>query len=192
VKEKFSWVIAFVVFAILAFLIDEPSYPEYLTGTVKRLLLAANLTLFLYLLYRFVGRPISASLDARRESVQAELAEARDKLAEAEKLRAEVRERLDRVEIEVADMRERAEAQGRSEAERIDAQAREEEGRFIRRVDDQIARRQAETREQLARDTAELTAKLTKELLARTMTPRDQERILGESLEAMSELKDKE
>lgn len=191
-KEKLTWIVAFVAFAILAFLIDEPSYPEFLSGAVKRLLLAANLTLFLYLLYRFVGKPVEASLDARRESVQAELAEARAKLVEAERLRSEVTERLDRVESEVTEMRERAESLGREEAEKIDTQAREEESRFMKRVDDQIARRQAETREQLARDTAELTAKLTKELLAKTMTADDQERVLDVSLKALADLKDKD
>jgi F-type H+-transporting ATPase subunit b len=163
-----------------------------LPGAAKRLLLAANLTLFLYLLYRLVGRPINASLEARNEDIGNELDEARDKLAEAEKLRQEVHDRLDRVEAEVAEMRERAETQGRAEAEKIDAQAEEEESRFMRRVDEQIARRQEETRQQLARDTAELTAKLTKELLRKTMTEQDQHRVLDRSLEALGQLPEKE
>lgn len=62
----------------------------------------------------------------------------------------------------------------------------------MRRVDEQIARRQAETREQLVRDTAELTARLTKDLLASTMTADDQKRMLGASLEALADLKAKE
>jgi F-type H+-transporting ATPase subunit b len=186
------WVLAFVVFAALAFMIDEPHDPQFLPGTAKRLLLAANLTLFLYLLYRFVGKPINQSLENRGEEIKTQLDEARDKLDEAEKLRAEVRGRLDKVETEVAEMRERAEKQGVAEAEKIDAQAKEEEARFMRRVDDQIARRQAETRQLLAKDTATLTAQLTKELLAKTMTDDDQKKVLEHSLGALSDLKDKE
>jgi ATP synthase F0 subunit b len=192
VKDKLIWVVAFVVLAILAFLIDAPSDPTFLSPTVKRLLLAANLTLFLFLLNKFVGRPISQALAERGETIKGELAAARDKLAEAERLRAEVGERLARVEGEIAEMRDRAEAQGRAEAEKIDAQAHDEESRFMRRVDEQIARRQAETREQLVRDTAELTARLTKDLLASTMTADDQKRMLGASLEALADLKAKE
>ena len=191
-KDKLIWLVTFVVLAILAFLIDEPAGPGFLGASVKRLLLAANLTLFLYLLNRFVGQPISAALDARRSSIGAELAQARDKLAEAERLRAEVDERLAKVEVEVAEMRERAEAQGRAEAERIDAQARDEEARFMKRVDEQIARRQTETRQQLARDTAALTAQLTKELLASTMTDADQQRVLERSLGALETVSEKE
>lgn len=191
-KDKFFWVLAFVVFAILAFLIAEPHDPTFLPGAVKRLLLAANLTLFLYLLHRFVGKPINASLESRGEDIKSELVQAQDKLAEAEKLRAEVRDRLDKVETEVKEMQTRAEAQGLAAAEKTDAQAREDEGRFMRRVDDQIARRQAETREQLAQDTAALTAQLTKELLAKTMTDDDQARVLTRSLGALESLPEKE
>jgi F-type H+-transporting ATPase subunit b len=191
-KDKLFWVLAFVVFAIFAFLIDAPHSPSFLPSTVTRLLLAANLTLFLFLLNRFVGQPINESLKARGENIKVELAEARGKLAEAEKLRAEVRDRLAKVEAEVAEMQERAEALGKTEAEKIDAQAREDEARFMRRVDDQIARRQAETRAQLARDTAALTAQLTKELLASTMTDEDQQRVLARSLGALEDLPGKE
>jgi F-type H+-transporting ATPase subunit b len=192
VKDKLIWVLAFVVFAIFAFLIDAPRNPSFLPSTVTRLLLAANLTLFLFLLNKFVGKPINASLTARGEGIKVELAEAREKLIEAEKLRSEVSERLAKVETEVMEIQERAETFGKTEAEKIDAQAREDEARFMRRVDDQIARRQAETREQLARDTAALTEKLTKELLKSTMTEKDQQRVLNRSLGALENLPDKE
>ena len=191
-KDKLFWVLAFVVFAILAFFIAEPQNPAFLPGVVKRLLLAAHLTLFLVLLHRFVGKPIIESLETRGKDIKNELVQAQDKLAEAEKLRAEVRDRLDKVEAEVVEMQTRAEAQGLAAAEKIDAQAREDESRFMRRVDEQIARRQAETREQLAQDTAALTAQLTKELLAKTMTDDDQARVLNRSLGALETLPEKE
>ena len=191
-KDKLFWVLAFVVFAILAFLIDEPHGPSFLSGNATRVLLAVNLTVFLYLLHRFVGQPINQSLENRGEEIKTELAQAREKLSEAEKLRAEVRDRLDKVEAEVTEMRGRAESQGKSEAERIDAQTREDEARFMHRVDEQIARRQVETREQLAQDTAALTAQLTKELLASTMTEKDQEHVLARSLAALENLPEKE
>lgn len=188
-KAKLIWVLAFVVFAVLAFLVD---HGETKLGVPVWVWLALNLTVFLYLLNRFVGQPINEGLESRGEEIKSQLSEARDKLAEADRLRSEVRDRLDKVEAEVLEMQERSEAQGKAEAEKIDIQARDEESRFMRRVDEQIARRQAETREQLARDTATLTAQLTKELLAKTMTEADQGNVLAGSLEALAELKDKE
>lgn len=191
-KNKLFWVLAFVVLLILAFLVDEPNNPSFLPSTAIRVLLAANLTLFLFLLNKFVGQPVNDTLKARGEDVKEELAEARGKLVEAERLRSEVSERLARVEAEVREIQERAEALGKAEAEKIDAQAREDEARFMRRVDDQIARRQAETREQLAKDTAALTEQLTKELLQSTMTEKDQKRVLDRSLGALENLPEKE
>lgn len=188
-KDKLIWVVAFAIFAVLAKLVDHGNTH---LGVPDWIWLALNLTAFLYLLNRLVGKPISQGLENRNQEIQGQLSEARDKLAEAEKLRAEVADRLAKVEAEVSEIRQRAEAQGLAEAEKIDAQAKEDEERFIRRVDDQIARRQAETREQLARDTAELTARLTKELLATTMTDADQDRVLGKSLDALSDLSAKE
>jgi F-type H+-transporting ATPase subunit b len=192
VKDKLFWVLAFVVFAIFAFLIDAPHNPSFLPSTVTRLLLAANLTLFLFLLNKFIGKPINDSLTARREGIKVELAEASEKLVEAEKLRSEVSDRLAKVETEILEIQRRGEALGKTEAEKIDAQAREDEARFMRRVDDQIARRQAETREQLAQDTAALTEKLTKELLKSIMTEKDQQRVLDRSLGALEHLPEKE
>ncbi len=188
-KAKLIWVLAFVVFAVLAFLVD---HGETKLGVPVWFWLALNLTVFLYLLNRFVGQPINEGLESHGEDVKSRLSEARDKLAEADRLRSEVRDRLDKVEAEVLEMQKRSEAQGQAEAEKIDTQAREEESRFMRRVDEQIERRQAETREQLAKDTAAMTARLTKELLARTMTEADQSRVLAGSLEALSDLKEKE
>lgn len=191
-KDKLFWVLAFVVFLILAFLVDEPQNPSFLPSTAIRILLAANLTLFLYLLNKFVGQPVNETLKTRSEDVKEELAEARRKLVEAENLRSEVSDRLAKVEAEVMEIQKRAEALGKAEAEKIDAQAREDEARFIRRVDDQITRRQAETREQLAKDTAALTEQLTKELLQSTMTEKDQQRVLDRSLGALENLPGKE
>lgn len=187
-KDKIVWVLAFVVFAILAFLVD---HGQTKLGIPVWFWLALNLTVFLYLLNRFVGKPIKDGLVSRSAEVGEQLAQARAKLAEAEQLRAEVRDRLEKVEAEVAEIRDRAETMGRNEADRIDAQTAEEQERFMRRVDDQIARRQAEAREQLARDTAALTAQLTKELLASTMNEDDQQRVLSRSIAALSDLKGK-
>ena len=157
-------------------------------GIPSWLWLPLNLAVFLFLLYRFVGRPISQYLETRRETIDTDLKEAQAKLAEAERLRGEVMQRLERVEGEVREVRDRAEADGRAEAAAIAEQATAEEARFLKRVDDQIARRQAETRTRLARETAVLTAQIAREILAEEMTPADRERVFARSLAALESL----
>jgi F-type H+-transporting ATPase subunit b len=188
-KGVIGWGLTFVCALIFAILVDKGAthlgIPDYIW-------LAVNLTLFLYLLARFVGRPMAAYLESRRQGIGEELARAREQLVEADNLKAEVTRRLADVENEVTELKQRAEEEGRAEAERIAEQTRRDEERFLRRVEDEITRREAETRNRLARDTAALTAQLARELLEREMTDEDRRRVLERSLEAMGALEGKE
>lgn len=150
---------------------------------------AANLIVFLFVLGRYVGRPIARFLESRREGIQKELEDSRRKLAEAEALRTQVVARLDDVEREVAELRERATRDGAAEADRIREETARDEARFLRRVEDEIERRTAESRQRLAEDTAALTAELARGLLEREITTDDRSRLLRRSLDAMKQLK---
>lgn len=152
----------------------------------------ANLVLFVAALGWFIGRPLAQFMEERRLGIRKELEEAREKLARAGSLEAEIKERLEAVEKEIAELAERAEREGRAEAERILAETAVEEERFLRRVDEEIARRTEETRQTLARDTAELTTQMARELLEREVTGADRERILERSLAALKNVDGKD
>ncbi len=151
-----------------------------------------NLVAFLAALGWFIGRPLTRFLEDRRAGIRTELEAAREKLARAETLQAEVEQRLASVEREIEAIRERAEREGRAEAERILAEAAAEEERFLKRVEDEIARRTTETRLTLARDTADLTAQMARELLEREVNDADRKRILERSLAALKNLDGKD
>lgn len=188
-RGVFGWIVVWLVALGFAFLVDRGNrhlgIPDYLW-------LSVNLTLFLYVLQRYVGRPMGAFLETRREGIEAELARAKEQLVEAEELRAESSRRLQEVENEIERLKERAAEEGRAEAERIAEQARQEEERFVRRVEQEISRREAETRAQLAQDTADLTAELAREILEHEMTDEDRRRVFASSLEALRGLEKKE
>lgn len=184
-KSLAVWALVFVCALVFTFFVDLGGNFFGIPDAMLPVLFAANLTLFLWLLARFVGKPISSFLDARREGIAEELEQARSKLAEAEALRDEVHRRLAEVEREVEDMKARAEQDGAAEAEQIADQTTADQERFLRRVDEEITRRTAEARDNLSRETAELTAKLTKELLKEKITVEDRRRILDQSLSAM-------
>lgn len=184
-KSLAVWALVFVCALVFTFFVDLGGNFFGIPDAMLPVLFAANLTLFLWLLARFVGKPISSFLDARREGIAEELEQARSKLAEAEALRDEVHRRLAEVEREVEDMKARAEQDGAAEAEQIADQTTADQERFLRRVDEEITRRTAEARDNLSRETAELTAKLTKDLLKEKITVEDRRRILDQSLSAM-------
>jgi F-type H+-transporting ATPase subunit b len=180
-KAVLGWAVVYVVALVFAILVDEGvkhvGVPDYIW-------LSLNLTLFLYILQRFVGRPMGAFLESRREGIAEELQNARRQLEEADRLQAEVSKRLGDLEQEVATLKE--------EATKIREQTRVEEERFLRRVDEEMARREAETRSRLAQDTATLTAELARDLLEREMTDEDRRRVFERSLDAMTTLEGKE
>jgi len=188
-KTIIGWVLVFVVALVFALLVDKGvkhvGIPDYIW-------LSLNLTVFLYILKRFIGVPMGAFLETRREGIAEELQNARRQLEEADRLQAEVSKRLADVEEEVSDLKKRATADGDAEAGRISEQAKTDEERFLRRVDEEISRREAETRARLAQDTADLTAQLARDLLDREMTDEDRQRVLDRSLDAMTSLKGKE
>ncbi len=187
-RPAVTWAVVFAVAIGFALLVD---HGKSHLGVPDWFWLALNLTVVLWVLARFVGRPMAQFLDTRRGQIQQQLTAAEEKLAEAERIRVEVVERLARVEEEVTALKSRSEREGLAEAESILAQARLDEERFLRRVEDEIARRRAEAREELARSTAELTARLTRELLSREMTAADRARVFEHSLEALRALQEK-
>jgi len=163
-KKIGGWALVFIVALVFALLVDKGvkhvGIPDYVW-------LSLNLTAFLYILQRFVGLPMGAFLETRREGIAEELQNARHQLEEADRLQAEVSKRLADVEEEVSELKERATSDGDAEAERISAQTKIDEERFLRRIDEEISRREAETRARLAQDTADLTAQLARDLLDR-------------------------
>jgi F-type H+-transporting ATPase subunit b len=188
-KTLVGWVVVFVVALVFAILVDEGvthvGVPDYIW-------LSLNLTAFLYILQRFIGRPMAAFLESRRQGIAEELQNARRQLEEADRLQAEVSKRLAEVEQEVSDLKSRAVADGEADAITIREQTKAEEERFLRRVDEEMARREAETRTRLAHDTADLTAQLARDLLEKEMTDEDRRRVFERSLEAMTALEGKE
>jgi F-type H+-transporting ATPase subunit b len=185
-KQVFGWGGVFVCALIFALLVDTGKkhigIPDYFW-------LSLNLTLFLFVLNRFVGQPMASFLDARRDGIAEELQNARQQLEEADRLQTEVAKRLADVENEVAALKDRAVTDGEAEAANISEQTKTDEERFLRRVDEEITRREAETRTRLAQDTADLTAQLARDLLDREMTDDDRRRVFERSLDAMQDLK---
>lgn len=186
------WLLIFISSLVFTFFVDLGGNFFGLPDVAVQVLFAANLTLFLWLLARFAGRPIVGALDARRAGIAEQLELAQQRVGEAQELRQEVQQRLGQVEDEVANLRERAEREGRAEVEEIHQQTANDEERFLKRIDDEIARREAEARENLAKETATLTAQLTKELLQKELSEEDRRRILESSLSAMRADTDRE
>ncbi len=181
-KRAFPWLLLFILFLGFGWLTD--------TGATKLgipvfVWLAVNLTVFLWVLGRYVGRPMGEFLQARKDGIQAELREARDKLAESESLRDEVQQRLSKIDAEVEGILKKAEEQAVLDEKRIAEQADEDEARFLKRVEDEIKRREEETRQSLTREAAVLTSEIARGIIEKEINSEDRARVLKRSLDAL-------
>ena len=136
-KNLAPWILVFVCALIFTFFVDLGGNFFGVPDSALNFLFAANLTLFLWLLARFVGKPMAGFMDARRDGIAEELEQARKKVDEATALRDEVRKRLEQVEVEVSQLRERAERDGETEVAEIAEQTSRDEERFLRRVEEE-------------------------------------------------------
>ena len=184
-KSALSWLAFFGCAYVFSLFVNLGGNFFGLSQGVVKVLFAANLTVFMYLLARFVGRPMASFLQVRREGIAEQLERAQRKLEEARQLRAEVQARLERVEEEMAAIGERARREGEVEAEEIAVQTARDEERMLRRVEEEISRKQAEARHNLARETAELTAQLTREVLSSELSDADRRRVMERNLAAL-------
>ena len=142
----------------------------------------ANLALFFGLLAYFVGRPLAQAFRKRQEEVAARGLEAQRLRAEAERLSAEIRERLSKLDLELADVRARGAAEGETERAALVARADGEAERVRRESIEEIERRLAAAHEALRQAAADLVASSAREIVEREITQEDRRRLLEEGV----------
>ncbi len=96
----------------------SPPLTTFLFEAANFLVLAGVLTWLLF-------RPVRSAIEKRRESIAREHQQAAEKLADADRMRAEIAERLNQLDEELRAQRETAKKEAGEEAERIVAETRE-------------------------------------------------------------------
>lgn len=125
----------------------------------------ANLILYIGLLVYFLGPPITRFLEARARRIEEELAEARERRAEAAELRSGLGAQVAALEEQIAELRARAETEGQKEHDAIREQSEREKERMLVQAQGEIDHRLAQARQELERYTAVLAARLARERL---------------------------
>jgi F-type H+-transporting ATPase subunit b len=146
-----------------------------------------NLAAFLAVLLYFVARPVAAMFRNRQLAVEERLREARALRAEAERLGAEVHERLARLDSEIEEIRARGVAEGEAEREALTEKADREVERVRRESEQEIGRHLAAARLELQRTAADLTAAAAREALSAQITDEDRRRLVQEGVSQLAE-----
>jgi F-type H+-transporting ATPase subunit b len=149
---------------------------------------AVNLAILVGIIVYFIKKPFSTFLAERSAMLRKSIDDAARARAEAAYRLTAIQEQTARLSEEIDRMKQRAEAEAADEARRI-REAASGEGERIRTqarfaADQEVKK----AREELRREAAELAARTAGEILARGMTPEDQERLVRENIEKVREI----
>lgn len=153
------------------------------------LLKTLNLAVFLGLLIWVLKGPIAAAFKSRGEQIRAELAEARERNAKADRLAADIQARLDQIQGDVAAIAERAKADGEKQKLEIIEAARLEAEKILAQARGEVDSRIKQARKELTDYAGQLAADKAHEILASSMTESDRKRVFADSVKAIEETK---
>ncbi len=141
-----------------------------------------NLAILLYILYRFLRKPVKEYLMKRQDTMRDALESAEKARRDAEELKREYEKRLSELDHEISTFKASVEKKGREEAARVQANAKAMSERIQadmkRLLDDELTR----ARHQLRTETVEIAFALAERLLRQRVDESDQRRLAEEYL----------
>ena len=146
----------------------------------------ANLVAFLGLLWYFLKKPVAEFFGNRRQEVAKALAKADEDRRRAESLAAELAARLASIETELAKLKDGAKKDAEAEHAALLAQSEEDAARLVERTSADVENRVRAARVELTAYAGDLAVDLAKELLARSVTPEDELRLVKDGLSKLA------
>jgi len=177
-RRSFLFLLFFFLFAGAALAGEgEEVHHVSITMEVFRLI---NFVIFVFLLYKFAGKPVKNYFKERTHSIEVALKEAKEAYEEAQRRAKEYAEKVKGAEVELKDLLHQAEMERDEQVKQI----REETNRMVERIREQ-AKAAADlevkkARRELQIKAAELSVGMAEKLLTENFTDEDQERLLNE------------
>lgn len=149
---------------------------------------AVNFAILAGVLVYFLRKPLAAFLRDRSETLRRSIDEAAKARAEAQEKLSAIEARLSRLSGEVEEMGRKMEGEAEEEARRIRETARAEIARLGEQAAFLAEQEVKKARAELRREAAVLSAKAAEDLVARSVTPADHERMVGENIDRIREI----
>jgi len=132
----------------------------------------------LYVILRFlVYKPVKKMLAARTEKLEAEKAEARRTLEEAETVKAEYTALVSESEIKAADVIRQSEREANKRAEAIITEAQTEAKKIISGAEEKISAMKEEAYKDMRDEVVDLSVTIASKLIERNINTEDNKRI---------------
>lgn len=137
----------------------------------------------LFVLGRWVWKPIVKQLQRREEAIQQTIADAEKRQAEAEELLTDYRQRLDQADEDARKVLTEAREQAEQERRDLLEAARAESQRHAEAVREELEQAKQQALRELRDVTADVAADLAERIVRRDLSEEDHNRLIDESLE---------
>ena len=143
---------------------------------------AINVAIVLGLLYLILWKPLSQSFANREEKIEGDLRKANSAKEEAEAILSNYQHKIDEAHQEAQAILEKTTKMAENTRAEIVAQAREEAGRVMEQARMEIEREKRAALAAIRSQAADLVVMTTSKVMARALTPSDQEHLVKEAL----------
>lgn len=171
--------------AVLVLLAEEGHEKGFL-GIPNLVWQVANLVTFIALLWYFLRKPVSEFFGNRRSEVASALAKAEDDRRRAEALAKELATRLGEIETELTNLKDGARRDAEAEHAAVLKQTEADAARFLARASAEVDNRVRTARAELTAYAGDLAVEVAREILAKSVTPDDEKRLVAEGVAELS------
>lgn len=163
-----------------------------MNGLIDFKQVATQILGFLILLWamkRFAWGPVLATLEARRQKIAGDFAEAERRQGAADATRARYEQELRGIEAQARQKLQDAIAEGQKVAAQIHAQAQTEAQQRLERAQDEIAREREKAKEVLKEQTISLAIRAAEKILQAELDDPAQRKLAGEFIDQVGTLR---
>jgi len=161
--------------------------PKTYFGIPGWLLKLINMLVFLGVLVYFLKGPIAKGFADRGEQIRREADEARERRQKADRMAADIQERLSHIESEVQAIHERAQAEGERQKRELIAAAEVEAQKILAAARTEVDNRLKNARKELTEYAGQLASERAEQILRERITESDQKKLFAESLREVGE-----
>jgi F-type H+-transporting ATPase subunit b len=145
--------------------------------------------ILVWILGRFAWGPIMAQLEARRQKIAGEFAEAERRQKEADQLKAKLEQDLRGIEAQGRARLQEAIVEGQKVAAEIRAQAQKEAQDRLARAEDEVTREQEKAKELLKEKVIDLSLATAEKILKTKLDDPAQRRLAGQFIDEVGSLR---
>ncbi len=149
---------------------------------------ALNVAVVMVILYYILWKPLSKSFADREEKIDGDIQKANSAREEAEQVLANYQHKIDEAHQEAQAILEKTAKMAETTRAELVTQAKEEAGRVMEQARMEIEREKRAALADIRRQAADLVVMTAGKVMARALTPNDQEHLIKEALSEVERL----